>query len=95
MWPLKWLVGIYLVYSFYSRYIFCQRRCSIVATPLQVSLFCTWLLFFDRYIAVSHVLRYHQSITTARIMYLSSVLVYHLKKERIDKLSLTELESSH
>ena len=41
---------------------------GIVLASFRVSLFCTCLLSFDRYIAVSRALRYNEIITTKRIL---------------------------
>ena len=40
---------------------------GLILTSFRVSLLCTCLLSFDRYIAVSRALRYNQMITTTRI----------------------------
>ena len=40
---------------------------GVIAASLRASLLCTCLLTFDRYIAVSLALRYHEVITNARI----------------------------
>ena len=52
---------------------------GVITASLRASLLCTCLLSFDRYIAVSRSLRYHQVITTARIFKaISSFLVFSL-----------------
>ena len=52
---------------------------GVIAASLRVSLLSTCMLSFDRYIAVSRPLRYHQIITTSRLFKaISSFLVLSL-----------------
>ena len=62
---------------------------KVVTASFRVSLLCTCLLSFDRYIAISRALRYQQIITTERILKgiscfwvlsLLLILVSYLKK---------------
>ena len=67
------------VYGYFLTDITSHVLSEIIASLLRLSLLCTCLISFDRYIAVSRPLRYHQIMNTSIIIKaISSFLVFSL-----------------